>query len=120
VPLLKEPTAVHAVASVHDTPNRLLSNVPATSGNVPDQLEPSQCSAQVAYSQGVAKRETFWPTAKQSEVDEHDTAFNTKSIVLKAGIVDWIVQRGWMIPPKVRPSQNSARSWRLLVLPLSE
>jgi len=87
------PTAVHFVADVHDTPRRLLLGGPLGLGVVwIVQLVPSQRSANVPPLPMLGPDS---PTAVHAVADVHETAFRLPPL----GVV-WVVQ--------VLPSQRSA------------
>ena len=72
--VISVPTAVHAIAEVHDTPESAPPTEPGSLGvGRADQL-PSHRSANVF---GSAKPAWTSPTAMQNRTDGHDTAFNS-------------------------------------------
>jgi hypothetical protein len=69
--LVKYPTAVHAVADVHDTPASWLLLAPAGLGEVwIAQLEPFHCSVNVSCVPALSVK---YPMAVHTVIDVHDT-----------------------------------------------
>jgi hypothetical protein len=103
VPRLESPTAMHAVADVHDTPEKPLDCAPAGSGvDCTAQEVPFQRSASVTP---VPELSVKFPTAVQLEADEHDTAFKNVLCAPGGSGTDW---RRHAVP-----SHRSANAWNV-------
>jgi hypothetical protein len=88
VDLEKNPTAVHTLGEVHDTPNRPLSVEPTGLGvGWTDHLWPFQRSASVKYSRALVPKP---PTAVHAEADVHDTPNRVSSVEPMGWGVGWI------------------------------
>src|SRR5262249_11539681 len=98
-PVLEDPTAMHAVALVHDTSRNRLSSAPAGVGvETSDQLVPSQWATSVSG----ASTGGFPPTAAQTGAVAQVTPFSSDAVGAEsgAGKIDQLV-----------PSQCSMRLW---------
>jgi hypothetical protein len=88
--LLNQPTAVHAVADVHDTPSRPLVVVPAGLGTVwIDQLVPFHRSANGRELPVLLIKE---PTAMQAVLEVHDTCASPLDVAPGGPGMFWIDQ----------------------------
>jgi hypothetical protein len=86
-PRLEDPTAVHAVEDVHDTPEKPLPCAPAGFGvGCTAQEVPFQRSASVTPLPELSRKV---PTAVQAEADEHDTAFKNGPCAPGGSGTDW-------------------------------
>jgi hypothetical protein len=87
VPLMNVPTAVHAVADVHDTPLSALKLRAGVSWIV--QLTPFQRSASVSRPKSSSKK---LPTAVHAVVDVQDTPLSWTFTAPGGAAVSWIAQ----------------------------
>ena len=95
--LLDHPTAVHAVADVHDTPSSSLLVAPGLGVGRADQREPSQRSANVKPWPVLLSNH---PTAVHAVADVHDTLSSPLMVAPAGLVVGWAYRRD--------PSQLSA------------
>ena len=100
------PVAVHALAEVHDTPLRALTEAPAGLGVAwMDQAVPFQCSASVPWRPPLPEE---YPVAVHALAEVHETALKMLPEASAGCGVAWIDQ--------LVPSQRSASSAALPAL----
>jgi hypothetical protein len=106
VPRFEDPTAMHAVEDVQDTPEKELDCAPDGFGvDCTAQEVPFQRSASATPAPELSPKV---PTAVQLEADEHDTAFKNVLCAPGGSGIDWTRH--------VAPSHRSANAWDVLEL----
>ena len=103
VPRFENPTAMHAVEDVQDTPERELDCAPDGFGvDCTAQEVPFHRSASITPTPELSVKV---PTAVQLEADEHDTAFKNVFCAPGGSGIDWMLH--------VVPSHRSANAWNV-------